>query len=869
MRIIKPIKQSLLFRSYQHQGRCYFSAAVLSMFPLDDSVPALIPENELWQAMADALGEGAAIDMCMPKPRGEVLVYGSFHAPQGKPVTAGYVRVRAGQVDKRINVFGDRYWIKSAGAGLGISDPLPLLNLPITFDHAFGGANYERNPLGKGIAAVKTETGDRIPLPNLELPHSLIAAPGDRPEPASFGPIDQMWPQRLPKAGTYDDNWIKTRAPGLADDIDWEFFNVAAQDQWLPEFFTGDESIEVWNMHPELPHLKAGLPAIRSRCFIRTQQGGDTQFRELDTHPDTLVLLPGVARGVIIWRGTTEITTDDASDISEILVGYENLADDPRPVAHYEAALHKRLDPDRGYLYLLNERDLIAEGDRSGLQEILDKEQAASSDEKLLQANIQAKAERQQAELRDKLAALGLDPDKYQPTPAPLSPDMQAAANLDLENIDLERLMAETRQQAEEAQAAVMQRAREQAGPEADLTPKPAPLPRPPGSQVLAEIRALVAIQPVLGEKFNLPALEEKFKQTEAAFLQGYRFGAHTMVQDFPSERQETAASAGREINESKPGTDFSNRDLAGAYCADKELRDLKLAGAFLEFADFSGATLTNVDFTEAVLTRANFCRAHLVNCKFSAANTGAADFTSATVEDCNFSNAIISEAKFTKAKLLRCDFSEAQAMQVGFSGAALTASRFSKVILIECDMHEANLGTAEINEAMFVKCRLEKANLGSVQASATLFVESNLNNTDCKAAQMPNVRMLAGTTLQGANFERADISKANFRGTVMPGACLREVQMDGSDFSECDLQNADLYRVVGRQAKFMKANLGKANMVAANLMEAMLDKAHLVETDLRGSNLYGAELMGVTVGKTRFDQANLKMTKFKDWRPS
>ena len=34
-------------------------------------------------------------------------------------------------------------------------------------------------------------------------------------------PIDFTLPQRMNKAGTYDEKWAEERFPGYADDIDW------------------------------------------------------------------------------------------------------------------------------------------------------------------------------------------------------------------------------------------------------------------------------------------------------------------------------------------------------------------------------------------------------------------------------------------------------------------------------------------------------------------------------------------------------------------------------------------------------------------------------------------------------------------------
>ena len=39
--------------------------------------------------------------------------------------------------------------------------------------------------------------------------------------------------QRVKYRGTYDANYLKEQSPGYAPDLDWRYFNLAPQDQWL------------------------------------------------------------------------------------------------------------------------------------------------------------------------------------------------------------------------------------------------------------------------------------------------------------------------------------------------------------------------------------------------------------------------------------------------------------------------------------------------------------------------------------------------------------------------------------------------------------------------------------------------------------
>lgn len=154
------------------------------------------------------------------KPRADVLCIGKAFAPTGA-AKACVVSFGVGSWNKEILVIGDRQWTsKLGGLTIGISEPAPFQSMPISFHNAYGGHDgdtpksplfYEGNPFGKGF----TLGGQRLhglPMPNLEDPTRQIKTWRDRVIPRSFGPVGRTWQPRLARAGTYDENWIKTRA---------------------------------------------------------------------------------------------------------------------------------------------------------------------------------------------------------------------------------------------------------------------------------------------------------------------------------------------------------------------------------------------------------------------------------------------------------------------------------------------------------------------------------------------------------------------------------------------------------------------------------------------------------------------------------
>ena len=87
--------------------------------------------------------------------------------------------------------------------------------------------------------------------------------------------------------------------------------------------------------------------------------------------------------------------------------------------------------------------------------------------------------------------------------------------------------------------------------------------------------------------------------------------------------------------------------------------------------------------------------------------------------------------------------------------------------------------------------------------------------------------------------------------------ADLTGARLDGSDFSECDLRQARLDRVVGGEALFVRADFTGASLRGANLIDANLSKATLSLADLSEANLFRADVSQALMDpSTRLDGA-------------
>jgi hypothetical protein len=165
----------------------------------------------------------------------------------------------------------------------------------------------------------------------LEDPAHPIKSWKDQPRPMGFGPIGRTWQPRLKKAGTYDEKWIKERAPALPLDFDEGYYNCALEDQQIP-YLRGDEEVWVTNMHPQYPNFVSRLPGIRVRCLFQRDLTSEL-VEELPMNLDTLWIDMEQLQMVLVWRG--RIKSEGLPEDTTFLTVQEELATPQRSPESY------------------------------------------------------------------------------------------------------------------------------------------------------------------------------------------------------------------------------------------------------------------------------------------------------------------------------------------------------------------------------------------------------------------------------------------------------------------------------------------------------------------------------------------------------
>ena len=242
-------------------------------------------------------------DLVLTKKTTDVIVVGHAYAPQGMTATFVDAGFKVGSLQKVLRVFGDRVWNT-----IGMSAPEPFQKMPLVYERAYGGVDLKsktpekdwewRNPVGTGFA-ISSRNATGLRLPNVEDPKKLIGSWNDRPAPAGFGAVASHWQPRVSFAGTYDDRWMKTRQPLLAEDLDDRYFQCAPADQQAPEFMRGGEPVVLLKLTPG-GDLRFLLPKVYLGFETRFYDGSKEIHKNRKLH--TVILEPDFPRVSLVWH---------------------------------------------------------------------------------------------------------------------------------------------------------------------------------------------------------------------------------------------------------------------------------------------------------------------------------------------------------------------------------------------------------------------------------------------------------------------------------------------------------------------------------------------------------------------------------------
>lgn len=887
MRVLKPFRASFLHRCFDHRQKHYFVPTVLVAVPFGQP-HAVASEPELWKMVASELGRVGVLDMWMLKTRGEVLAAGHCFTGQD-PKLESYVRLAMWTaqdqdkpvIDRRLVVFGDRQWELT-----GATPPAPFSKMPVDYTRAFGGEGFDKNPIGRGARAIVDGETEIHPLPNIEDPRELVTKKGDRPNPASLASWDPTWPVHFKKMGTYGGDYAKKSAPGFADDIDFDMFNVAHPEQRISGFFQGGERIRVENMHPTKPVLELRLPAFVARTFFEPKsayrrQEDAKRLTEIGMRLDTVQVFPHHEIALMFYRGLAEIQTADATDLENVLCAVEDVESEGHPrrsIAHYEAALDKRLDRDRAAALALYDKDLMpdsilpgASATRTGdrLDDVLALEQ-------LYRANMDKRRYRESMAARQGMIDRGLDPALI-PEPEPPSPPAKAPSLDELPDI-VERTSKEMDAHREDA-------ARRQAEAEAELRKACAEAGRdydamvaegqkgaggPPKFTARGELQRLRDIVQLsknagvdtsqLEAEIEDPRLFEKLLSAERQLVDAYRISVHGA---FPAStaRVEHSRAVRDELALYVRGAPYDGRiDCTGVDLSKMDLSNAKLQGAFFESANLRGARLVGADLRDAVLAHADLTGADLSGAKLNNATLGRATLDEATLTRADLTEAILIGASLRKAHCEGVTLAKALVTEADFDGAILDGMTAEQLTFAKLSLVGASFRGCKLRLSTFIDCDVSSTDFSESDIAETAFFMCRGQKSRFTDASLHNLRIVHESDFEDAVFARSRMPQSNLRGTKLARADFSDCDLTQSDLSSADLTEANLFRAVLREALLMDTNLTKANLRGANLMLVIAHRVILRGADVSKANLFSADVShAIGDDKTSFSGTNVK----------
>ena len=849
MQIIKPQALSLLTRPIEYRKR--FGLCITGCLHVPFAQGA---RGALWgeQSMWNFLGKEMVmpmIDEGVSKLTPEFLVHGHAY-PTAEQPNACAVRVKLAAKEKTILVFGDRYW-----DGARASKPKAFEKMPVSWDRAYGGADYTANLVGKGRVA----RDGVVWLPNLEMPRARILKPDQRVDPAGFGLLDVMHPQRVKYQGTYDASYLKEHSPGYAPDVDWRYFNLAPEDQWLDKPLRGDEAFSLENLHPTQPRIDGQLPGLRARVFATySVTGGGTKLKEVPLRLTTVWFFPHADRCILLFHGLAEVETDDGSDVAGLIGAVERL-DEPKPDKHYTAVMAQRADPKMGAVHSLRDSDLLPPGLSAADPDFEEAKKAFAMDG--LQADVQYRRAQIDVELaREQIRATGQDPDVL----GIKMPEREIVPTGDALAAYVEKQMKEAnRQQWQAVEDVVTQLekalkfADENKLDLAQLQHRGPPAYR--AETHLQELRDFGKL-----DSQNEQPVYKKLIQKDSAERLGYLQSAHKQAPADPLPAVAAAALRAEMAQAMSRGMRyFSGLDFTGADFSGLDLRGADFSGAWLESVNLAKSNISGADFSYAVLAHATMTGVVAMGSKFTGANLGRALLAGGIFDKAEFSGATLMYCAFNDTQLCSADVTAAMLHETSWGKADWTGVIATGQTFYKLDMRGMVLAQAELSGCNFIECDLSGVDLRAANLGRATFVTCKLDGALLQWAKATGAIMVKDCTLTGANLGEAQFGGCNFGGADMTGVRLVKTILDAANLSDAKVNNSDWRLASAKGALLRKTAIRRAQLAGVNFENAVLQHADLRGSDLRSSNLFSADLSRVRLdGDVRLEGALLKRAR-------
>ncbi len=837
-----------------------------------------------------SMGEVPMFDMGMPKPKGEWLLSGSLFANKGQTTNAGQARVEIAGRSKAINVFGDRQW------KVGFpSAPAEFETMPLDYQHAFGGDDFNLNPIGKGFQADE--------LPNLEASTDTVTSNQGQYTPASFAPLDPSWPQRSRFQGTYDKRYMENFFPGYPQDMDWRLFMNAAEDQWIDGFFTGDEIFELYNMHPENPVQTGKLPGLFPRCFIKDKQElNDDPFKEVKLHLDTVWFFPDKDLVQLIWRGGMVISSDEPEDISHMLLAYENSNDLQRNHEHYRHSMEHRIQNKDPLQDSLNTKDLIPLGDASAMQ-LLQKSALENTSESSFSDNMEKKvntiksivdqkvddslqemkkqldnpslSKSQKNEILSKLNSIS-DVGKQDEGTSNLIKKLEDILpgvtsgnpkDLDLSNFSfkkIDEIFVEIEQFSDGKKALALEEIKPQIEQLSNQL-KNEDTKKSLSSEQRKLIEDQINILKNLGNKdVDLPLsalprfdINQIKKQVDSSSpeIKAAQQELHIMLSN-PMLANSTA------IQKAKEKLDSIEKNELTEIKDELDKAELKFLEGYGMGAHFAGyGTSPHKDDN---LQRNKLLAIVSGNKNASNQDWACLDLSGQNLDGINFSNCLMEQVNLTGASLIGADFSGAILARANLTKANCKLANFDNANIGACvfqntSFRGASFMHSKFSKSEFTACDFTNANIKQPEA-----LELKINHCDFSASTIDNWPFL-DLSMTANIFDQANMTTCSFINCILHDCSFNHATLPSTTWANSSLRNTS-FQHANMLSNCFVSSAEQDDSQTPSYFER-LDFSHCIldKSNFQGLNLEGNNFSKAQISSSNFTSANLTSTNFDD----
>ena len=697
-------------------------------------------------------------DMVPLKPKSDLLLVGSCHAPGGRPAISCPVEFQVGQFRKRLVVVGNRRW-GSTRSLRAASDPEPFVKMGLGYENAFGGPTFPKNPLGKGFGS----GGSSAWLPNIQDPNRPILDDNPAQDPSGFGPIPRTWPQRCKNLGTFSPTYLKTRWPWFPADFDFDHFNAAPIDQRLDHALRGDETLRFINMHPEYSTYASQLPGDRPQVFLRDQdvsdQGGvSAVLRKVSLVLDSLWVDMDQEKLTLVWRGLAPVSDLKLRDVAEIHVVSGTLGRSPVSAAEYAIQLESAA------VLVRQGEEEEARAEEAERQASAEESAALTRELEGLQAEYDRQVQEQIQEAKGMLQQHGLDPAQLD-RPLPML----------LQESDFAQTLDHVKQYSPEHFGA---------------------------------LAALVSEAVAMQAPFVPP------DETDAAWTRE-RVESHLESgRDFSEQVLDDLDLVGLDFS----GVRLSNASLARARLSGCVLSQADLSGASLAEADLTGAVIigadcTDGDFTNALMDDADLSRSHLAAAVFSGASLKKARLDGVAGEGADFSNADLTDATLRDNRLVQPDFRGSTLVQADFTGAVMPDATLEESNAQGIIMTGAEISGLRASGGS----DLTRGDFRNVVAERSQWESAILNDAQFQGALL-RAANFSSARLHGVRFDWADMPRAIFEEAVIENSVLVAANLFRGSFERATVRRSDLRRANLYEVEFWDVVMEDVLLDGANL---------------------------------------------------